>query len=273
MDIAYLSGDESTSDPDIPTPYLANYAMHKHLRASAFVYFPWRPARTQRAALDRALAAAMAACRALPLAPRLRWLPVASSRPVAFGKHGYSNVQSVKCLHVSVFPNLLVDSDKVERMWGVRVGAPPQLVGQKTLALAQMLEKPAPVLRLGLVPRLKTYMSSRTGTVFVAMDIDERARPYLAAVTRAVKQRADAAGARYSWAQMVQGDFLGDVPDIRYHCTIATGECKVYGERLLRVEFAELRRAVEAVSVPALEMEVETLAVTSGKHTHETRVA
>lgn len=252
-------------------PYLNNYNMNKKNLLSGFVLLPWKP---QLAVTNRLQKTSQRAVDAISnkfpeLKPRYDWHFTGANKPVVFGRYGYSNVSAVNSLHVSLFPNFYGEKHRFTQLKAnikralKSFSLPNGLVKeQESSAIDKMLllSNVKKFVSLRINPTLRCYMSSKSGTVFVALDIydkpdDEGMLPeyrYLRQMTRLVEDQVSILDCKYDWKTMVtnpQKKLDDGLPVIRYHVTVLIGEIQFFDRRLKTKEFHKLRDVVQLCDV------------------------
>lgn len=252
-------------------PYLDNYNMNKKNLLSGFVLLPWKP---QLGLINRLQSSTQRAVNAISdkfpeLKPRYDWHFTGANKPVLFGRYGYTNVGAVNSLHVSLFPNFFGEKHRFTQLKAnmkraVKIlSLPDGLVKEQessTIDKMLLLTKVKKLISLRTNPVLRCYMSSKSGTVFVALDIYDKAEgkemlpeyKFLRQVTRLVEDQVSVLDCKYDWKTMVTNPLkkLDDgLPVIKYHVTILIGEIQFFDRRLKLKEFHELREVIQLCDV------------------------
>lgn len=252
-------------------PYLDNYNMNKRNLLSGFVLLPWKP---QVAQINRLQQVTQQAVKAISnkfpdLKTRYDWHFTGANKPVVFGRYGYTNVSAVNSLHVSLFPNFYGERHRFTQLKAnikravKNLPLPNGLVKeQESSAIDKMLlvNKTKKIISLRANPSLRCYMSSKSGTVFVALDIYDKAEgkgmlpeyKFLRHMTRLVEDQVSVLDCKYDWKTMVTNPSkkLEDgMPVIKYHVTILIGEIQFFDRRLNSKEFHSLRDVVQLCEV------------------------
>lgn len=252
-------------------PYLANYNMNKKSLLSGFVLLPWKPKVADinrlQSSTQRAINAISEKCPELKT--RYDWHFTGANKPVVFGRYGYTNVGAVNSLHISLFPNFYGEKHRFTQLQSnmkraVRnIALPGGLIKeQESSAIDKMLllASTKKCISLRANPSLRCYMSSKSGTVFVALDIYDKANgkgllpeyQFLRQMTQFVEEQVGVLDCKYDWRTMVTTPSrkLDDgLPVIKYHVTLLIGEIQFYDRRLKPKEFQRLKEVVQLCNV------------------------
>lgn len=253
-------------------PFLANYSMNRKNLLSGFLLLPWKPlpATMSRLQVCSQKAASAIKSKFPELNSRYDWHFAGANRPVVFGRFGYTNVGAINSLHVSLLPNFYTEKHRFSQIRAnlkraVSLISPPGelLQEQEASAIDKMLLKhpKKKFISLKIKPNLRCYMSSKSGTVFVALDINDEPSlgdhmlaeyRFLRTMTGLAEEQLELLNCEYDWKTMVTNPSkkLDDgLPVIRYHVTLLIGEIQIFDRRLKSGEFRKLRDVVQNCNV------------------------
>lgn len=265
--------------------YLENYSMNKNKLLSAFVLLPWLPDAKTVSSLQKTCDLVVQKIRTeMPHTdPRYSWHYTGSNKPVVFGRYGYTNVGAINSLHVSLFPNFFVDPARFDLLHAnlarsVTSCAPPAnlLVEKQQSALDKMLKenKARKAVSLRLNSQLRCYMLSKSGLIFVAVDINDVAENggqflpeylYLRSLSKVAEEQAQNFECKYDWTALVPNTTRLDdgLPFFRYHVTVLLGEVHMFKHKMSSKHFRQLRKIVEefdvAETLGGVAVEVDTV--------------
>lgn len=195
---------------------------------------------------------------------RYLWHFTGAKTPVVFGRFGLSNVRCINSLHVSMFPNFLGPPHKFVQLHesllrGIKTCPPPSdmVVESEPNNMDKMLGKgPSKYVSLRFKPNLSCYLSSNSGSVFIALDIyegrnqDLREIKYLRQIGEMVVDNLDDLGFQYNWSTIGVVKKEGEkLPQFRYHMTVLLGEVYMFEKRLSHQEYIKLRELLRSVNV------------------------
>lgn len=288
---AYSSNDdESDSTPDhdqsessispayqFPLPelpelvlYLENYAMNRKKLLSGFLLLPWLPDAHMVSSLQKTCEHVVKSINSeMPhVHPRYSWHYTGANKPVVFGRYGYTNVGAVNSLHVSLFPNFFAEPVRFSQFHETLLRSikscspPPEMIVQKqATAIDRMLKtQQKAVVSLRTNSHLRCYMSTKSGTIFVALDINDTPEPdhrflaeyqYLRSLSKMIEEQVQMFDAKYDWKSIVHNTQRLDdgLPFFRYHVTILLGEVHMYKQRMNSKQFRQLRDIVQNIDV------------------------
>lgn len=252
--------------------YSENYAMNRKNLLSGFVLMPWAPEPRVVASLvgltDRVTDRIHTK---LPwMTPRYNWHFAGANKPTVFGRYGYSNKVAVNSLHLSLFPNFHTDRHRFKQLHAnlaraIKACPPPaEMTREKTPSkLDQMIQKTGNKKYVSLLVEdsLRCYLSTRSGTIFVALDINngtgvpgQKFLPeyqYLRLISRTVEDQAQAFDCQYDWVGLARSnERLEDgLPFFRYHLTVVLGEISLFKHKLTPAEFERFKKVVHAIDV------------------------
>lgn len=289
---AYSSDEESDSDQDTPPDlgqsessppshfpppelvslvlYLENYSMNRKKLLLSFLLLPWQPDARVVSSLQKTCEHVVKAINAEMPHVRLRysWHYTGANKPVVFGRYGYSNVGAINLLHVSLFPNFQAEPGRFGQLHeslvrSVKLCPPPQdmMVEKQTSTLDKMLKlKQKPCISLRTNSHLRCYMSTKSGSIFVALDINDTPQPgsmflaeyeYLRNLSKMIEGQVQTFDGKYDWKTIVyNSERLDDgLPMFKYHVTVLLGEVQMYKHRMNSKHFRQLRSIVEDIDV------------------------
>lgn len=271
-----------------PVLYLENYAMNQRNLVSCFPYVPWNPSPAILQNLRQCYKGALAQIEKDMPEMNSRYLWGFSGQPQQShpsSRFALSNVKSITGLHVTLLPNVMIKKHRYDQylrnlMQAVRsVPIPPLLVMEVPPSKLDIMLGTAPkkCLSLRVNPTLRTFMSSRTGAVFVSVgicDLIEKERlpefQYLRALTKVCWEQAELLDGKYPNIEpfLKQEKLPDGLPWFNFHVTIAVGEPRMFEHRLTPEEFDHLRLVVQEAEVlqfaQALTIDLDTFILNGG---------
>lgn len=258
--------------PELPdlVLYLENYSMNRKKLLSGFLLLPWLPDPQVVSSLQKTCDHVVKSINTqMPhVHPRYSWHYTGANKPVVFGRYGYTNVGAVNSLHVSLFPNFFAEPVRFGQLHetllrSIKSCAPPpeMIVEKHATTLDKMLKtKQKTFISLKTNTHLRCYMSTKSGSIFVALDINDTPQQgdrflpeyqYLRSLSKMIEEQVQAFDASYDWKGVVRStERLEDgLPLFRYHVTILLGEVHMYKHRMNSKHFRQLRQIVEGIDV------------------------
>lgn len=265
--------------------YLENYSMNRKKLLSGFILLQWLPEAQVALSLQKCCENVVENIQSkMPhVKPRYTWHYTGANKPLVFGRYGYTNVRAVNSLHVSLFPNFLADPHRFTQLHANLLrsvkGCPPpeELIKEKKASVLDkmLLEKgQKKYVSLKVNPNLRCYMSSKSATIFVALDINEVVKPgeqflpeylYLRSLSKMIEDQAKIFECKYDWKTTTQSaDKLEDgLPLIRYHVTVLLGEVHFFKHKMNSKHFRQLKNIVQTTDMTEylddISVDVETM--------------